>query len=89
MATAAAHSLSKKPGIAARTIATVLPIPHGGEEVGEQTAKVVQAVIDVAPVASQAFMEATIRQHGASPAQILNNIQIEQAIKRDTTEPQS
>jgi Na+/H+-dicarboxylate symporter len=89
MATAAASSLSKEPGIAARVIAAVLPIPNAGEEVEEQIAKTVQAVIDVAPVTAQALMETTIRQHGASPAQILNNIQIEQAIKRDTSESQS
>jgi len=48
--------------------------------VEEQVAKAVQAVIDVAPVASQALMEAAVRQHGASPAQTLNNMQIELAI---------
>ena len=62
-----------------RVIAAVLPV-DGGEEVAEQVTKAVQAVIDVTPVASQAFMEATIRQHGASPAQTLNNMQIELAM---------
>ena len=56
----------------------------------EQAAKVVQTVIDVAPVAAHAFMDATVMQHGASPAQALNNILIEQAIKEQKqTEPQS
>jgi len=80
LGTAAAHSLSKEPGAGAKVIAAVLPIP-GGSEVGEQVEKVIQAAIDVAPAAAQALMEATVRQHGASPAQTLNNIQIEQAIE--------
>ena len=66
----------------ARVVTAVFPIPEGGKEAAEQTAKAVQTVIDVAPVTSQAFMDATIRQHGASPSQTLNNMQIEQAIER-------
>jgi hypothetical protein len=83
--TAAARSFSKEPGIAARVIAGAAAhgfrLPVDGEEAEEQAAKAVQAVIDVAPVTAQAFMAATISQHGASPAQMLNNMQIEQAIK--------
>jgi hypothetical protein len=47
-------------------------------------AKAVQAVMDIAPVASQAFMEATIEQHGSSPAVALNTIQINMQIQRDS-----
>jgi len=73
----------------ARIVAAVLPVPNGGEEVAEQTAKAMQTVIDIAPVTTQAFMETIIRQHGVSPAQLLNNIQIEQAIEKDSAETQS
>ena len=84
MTTATASSWSKKPGMAARVVVAALPIPSGGEEVGEQMAKAVQAVMDVAPVASQAFMEATIEQHGSSPAVALNTMQINMQIQRDS-----
>ena len=64
----------------ARVLSAAFPVP-GSEVAEEQVVKTVQMAIDVTPVASQALMEATIRQHGASPAQTLNNLQIEQAIK--------
>ena len=59
--TAAGHSLSHEPGIAAKVIAAVLGhvlhLPNGSEEADEQTAKVVQLVMDTAPVVIQGMVE--------------------------------
>ena len=58
-------------------IAGEILAPHGAEEV---LAQGLQAGMNAVVAGSKGFMEATIRQHGKSPAAALQDIRINQAI---------
>jgi len=62
---------------AAAQLAAELRAPPGAEEA---VAQGLQAAWNMGVVGSQEFMDATIRQHGRSPAAVLQDIKIKQAL---------
>ena len=64
--------------IAGEILGNVLGVPPG--EAGESFTQLLQMGRDAVPVAMKEFVDTTIRQHGKSPAAVLENIRINQAI---------
>jgi len=64
--------------IASEILGHFLGVPPG--EASESLTQLVQMGRDAVSVAMEEYMDATIRQHGKSPAVILENIKINQAI---------
>jgi hypothetical protein len=56
-------------------------VPPGADEV---VAQAIQAAMNMAIVASAELMDATIRQHGESPAAALNELQMNVQIQKDS-----
>jgi len=55
-----------------------------GNDMDDAVAQGLQAAANMAMVGSSELMDATIRQHGASPAAALNAMQINMQIQQDT-----
>jgi len=64
--------------IASGILGHFLGVPPG--EADESFTQLVQMGRDAVPVAMEEYMDAAIRQHGKSPAVILENLKINQAI---------
>jgi acid phosphatase family membrane protein YuiD len=77
----AAATGAASPSKAAEIGAALLDLPPGCDEVAAQG---IQAVVNAGIVTMAEFIDATVRQHGGSPAAVLNNMQINIQIQRES-----